>query len=205
MVLANECVSKEFSKVPFLYRIHPKPEGEDLEQMQKILKKFDADFSSGGRNMSQIISDILKKIKGSSKERFLSKVVLRSLTKAVYSPENQGHFGLALEWYSHFTSPIRRYPDLQIHRIIKEKLHKRLHGERIEHYQNILHNVALQSTDKEKLAQDIEYKVHDFMGMRYMKNRLGQEFEGFISGAIPKGFFVELDNTIEGFVGLDNL
>jgi ribonuclease R len=134
-------------------------------------------------------------------------MLLRTLMKARYSERNFGHFWLASKFYSHFTSPIRRYPDLQIHRIIKEVIHKDITPKRKSHYQEILPKVALRSSEREVLSERIEYRVRDYMAVQYMKDKVGEEFQAKVSGMIEKWFFVELPNTIEWFVefGLSNL
>ena len=131
-------------------------------------------------------------------------MVLRTLSKAVYSDENAGHFGLGLKFYSHFTSPIRRYPDLQIHRIIKEKLHGKLTPERVAHYESILEKVANHTSTKERAAEKLEYKVRDYFVVQFYKNRIGEEFDGVITTVLAAWFFVWLPDTTEGFVELDN-
>lgn len=197
MINANEAIAKKFSKFPFLYRIHPNPKKEDIENMIKQIGNYislEKDDTS--------IEKVIQKAEGNN---FLSRLILRSLPKAIYSAKNEGHFGLGLEFYSHFTSPIRRYPDLQIHRIIKEKLAGNLSPSRIIHYKTILEQVANTSSEKERQAEKIERKVNDLMKIKYMEDKIWQIFTWKISGMIPKGFFVELENTVEGFVDILNL
>ncbi len=197
MISVNEAVAKKFALIPFLYRVHPDPAKEDIENMIKQLSNYislDKDDTS--------IEKVIQKAEGNN---FLSRLILRSLPKAVYSAKNEGHFGLCLEYYSHFTSPIRRYPDLQIHRIIKEKLAGNLSPSRIIHYKTILEQVADTSSEKERQAEKIERKVNDLMKIKYMEDKIWQIFTWKISGMIPKGFFVELENTVEGFVDILNL
>lgn len=197
MISANEAVSKKFSKVPFLYRIHPNPDGEDVEKVVKTIKNY---FPLVGNNLN--FEAVLKQVSGNNA---LSRLLLRALPKAIYSERNEGHFGLGLEFYSHFTSPIRRYPDLQIHRIIKQKLSGKLDMGKIISYKKSLREVAKLTSELERKAEEIERKVDDLMKMKYMKNHIGEEFVGTISGAIAKGIFVELENTVEGFIPLDSL
>ncbi|NUJ98068.1 ribonuclease R [Candidatus Gracilibacteria bacterium] len=197
MINANEAIAKKFSTFPFLYRVHPDPQREDIENMIKQL----SNYISLDKNDTSI-EKVIQKAEGNN---FLSRLILRSLPKAIYSAKNEGHFGLGLEFYSHFTSPIRRYPDLQIHRIIKEKLAGNLSPSRIIHYKNILDQVADTSSEKERQAEKIERRVNDLMKIKYMEDKIGQVFMGKISGMIPKGFFVELENTVEGFVDILNL
>jgi len=199
MVLANEAVSKKFSKNPFLYRIHEKPNDADLVKLIPVLHSFDIVLNSEKVN-TKAFSEILEKVKWKPSEKFLQKTLLRSLSKAVYSDDALGHFGLGLEFYSHFTSPIRRYPDLQIHRIIKELLVADFSPAKKIHYSDILPWIANHCSEKERAAEGIEYKVKDLMAVKYMKDKIGQKFDAVVSGIIQKGFFVELDNTIEWFV-----
>jgi len=202
MVLANEAVSRQFAKYPFLYRVHELPDEEDIEKFAKIIESVDSSIVIPKTKWikPKHFQQILEELKKSPKLQYFQKLLLRSLTKARYSEKNFGHFGLALDFYSHFTSPIRRYPDLQIHRIMKEIVTKKYNPERKEHYQNILPKVATRSSETAERAEKMEYKVRDFMACKYMDDKVGQEFTGKISGMIEKGFFVELPNTIEGFI-----
>lgn len=202
MVLANEAVSTKFSNVPFLYRIHPKPDPEDIEKLQKSLDLFWIK-SRLNKFTSLEISTILKEIKWLSSEKVLSRIILRTLTKAIYSPDPEWHFGLALDYYSHFTSPIRRYSDLQIHRIIRESIHWKLTKARKNHFAFILDSIAKKCSDMEQKAEKLEYKVKDLMAVKYMKDKIWEEYTATISWVIQSWFFVELDNTIEWFIELD--
>ncbi|MDD3646742.1 MAG: RNB domain-containing ribonuclease [Candidatus Gracilibacteria bacterium] len=201
MISANEAVSKEFSMYPFLHRIHPDPSEEDIQKLQSTLDLFGVDFKLQDFTTKEF-SNLLEKIDKSPKKYILENIILRTLTKAIYSHENEGHFGLGLNYYSHFTSPIRRYPDLQIHRIIKEKLQGKLNPKRIHHYKNILETVANKTSTQERKAEKLEYKVRDFFIVRYYKDKVGHEFEATIVSIIPKGFFVQLVDTAEGFIDL---
>ncbi len=202
MVLANEAVSREFQKKPFLYRIHTKPSEADLAKLVNTLQAFDIDLNLSAVD-TKAFSDILDEVQWKSSEKFLQKALLRSLSKAIYSEKALGHFWLGLAYYSHFTSPIRRYPDLQIHRIIKESLAGKLNQDKLLHYKEILPSVAIHSSEKERAAESIEYKVRDLMSVKYMSDKIGQKFEASISGIIQKGLFVELDNTIEWFIEMN--
>lgn len=195
MVLANESISKLFAKHPFLYRIHEDPDGEDVEKFVKMLETVVPDEDIPGDFQS-----ILEFLKSSSELQYLQRLLLRSLSKARYSEKNLGHFGLALKFYSHFTSPIRRYPDLQIHRIIKEVLRWKFWAERKDHYNEILPKVARRSSETADRAEKMEYKVRDMLACKYMKDKIWETFLWNISGMIEKWFFVELPNTIEGYV-----
>ena len=201
MVSANESVWKLFSDLPFLHRIHPKPNEEDIAKLQNTLNLFNVDFVLKDFDTKEF-SELLKIVEKDKNKWVLEKVILRTLSKAVYSPENEGHFGLWLDFYSHFTSPIRRYPDLQIHRIIKEKLHKQLDKTRINHYENILENIANTCSTQERKAEKLEYKVRDYYTCKYYEDKVWEIFEASISGLIPKWFFVMLDDTSEWFTDL---
>lgn len=202
MVLANEAVSRMFTKYPFLYRVHELPDEEDVEKFGKIIASVDTSItlpkpqSIKPKHFQQIL-ELLKK---SPRLEYFQKLLLRSLSKARYSEKNFGHFGLALDFYSHFTSPIRRYPDLQIHRIMKEIVSKTYGNERKKHYEEILPKIARRSSETAERAEKMEYKVRDMMACKFMADKVGERFTGKISGMIEKGFFVELENTIEGFI-----
>ncbi|MFA5916708.1 MAG: ribonuclease R [Candidatus Gracilibacteria bacterium] len=195
MILANEAVAKKYSSFPFLYRVHPDPETEDIDRLKYALKYIGVEYKDK-------LTDIIEKLKGREEESFISKLILKTMTRAMYSTINDGHYGLGLEYYSHFTSPIRRYPDLQIHRIIKEHLNGKLTKSRIEHYTSILPNVANLCSEQQRMAEDIERKVDDYLKARFMIDKIGEEFDGVISGVIEKGIFIQLENTVEGFVDL---
>jgi ribonuclease R len=147
----------------------------------------------------------MDKVMGKPEEAVISMVMLRSLKKAKYSAKSEGHFGLAAEYYSHYTSPIRRYPDLQIHRIIKEQLHGDMNEKRIHHYERLLAGVADISSERERKAQEAERESVKLKMTEYMQQFLGETFEGVISGVSAFGFYVALDNTVEGMVPLTTL
>ena len=195
MILANEEVAKKHSTIPFLYRIHPEPEIEDIDRVKYALKSIWIEYKDD-------LTDIIEKIKWLPEETYISKLILKAMTRAIYSPINEWHYWLWLKYYSHFTSPIRRYPDLQIHRIIKEKNNWKLTKNRLEHYKNILPYVASLSSQQEKTAEDIEHKIDDYLKARYMLDKIWQEFEWHISWVIERWFFVQLENTVEWFVDL---
>ncbi|USN58559.1 MAG: ribonuclease R [Candidatus Peribacteria bacterium] len=199
MILANEAVSSKFSNIPFVYRVHDEPDPEDVQKLNHTLHLFNIPFALKKVSTKEF-SRLLGVIAKSDKKYFLEKTLLRSLAKAMYSDINRGHFGLGSTYYSHFTSPIRRYPDLQIHRIIKEKLQGKLEKDRIWHYKSILRSVSERSSEQEIKADDLEYKVRDYFVVQFYKDKVGQEFEGFISGMIKNGFFVQLPDTSEGMV-----
>ena len=206
MVMANEAVSRKFAQFPFLYRIHETPLEESREKLIVLLNLFSIDFKFKNFDTKEVW-DLLNLINDNSKitgwqRKFLEKSILRTLSKAVYSEENQGHFGLWVKFYSHFTSPIRRYPDLQIHRIIKEKLQDKLNTSRIVHYKKILPWIAGHCSDQERKAEKLEYKVRDYYICWYYKEKIGEEFEWVITTVLPYWVFVQLPDTSEGFVEL---
>ncbi len=205
MISANEAVSREFSEFPFLYRIHEVPKEDDVASLQETLNLFWVKFVFKNADTKEFdnLLDIVSKLEEWARI-FLEKSILRTLSKAVYSKENFWHFGLWLSFYSHFTSPIRRYPDLQIHRIIKEKVNNKLDKTRIIHYKSILDEVAKHTSDRERRAEKLEYKIKDYYIVKYYKNRVGEEFDWIISWVIPKWFFVSLPDTAEWFVELEN-
>ena len=151
------------------------------------------------------LQKIVEDIKGKKEEDAISTIMLRSLRQARYSPECSGHFGLAAKYYSHFTSPIRRYPDLQIHRIIKEQLNNKINQKRIEQLTNIVDYSSTISSEKERKAELVERDVKDYYKALFMSDKIGQEFEGVVSSVTSFGMFIELDNTVEGLVRLANI
>ena len=205
MISANEAVSREFSKLPFLYRVHEKPKDDDLAKLQDTLNLFWIKFQFK-KGYTKEFSNLLDSISAQeeSKKMFLEKAILRTLSKAVYSKENFWHFGLWLSFYSHFTSPIRRYPDLQIHRIIKEQINWKLDKNRLAHYDSLLIDVSKHTSTKERKAEKLEYKVRDYYTVQYYKNKIWEEFEVSINWVISKWFFVFLRDTSEWFVEMWN-
>lgn len=205
MVSANEAVAKELSKFPFLYRIHEVPKENDISDLQEKLDLFWVKFKFNESTTLEFWK-LLEKFDDlpDAKRRFLERMTLRTLTQASYSHINFGHFGLWLDFYSHFTSPIRRYPDLQIHRIIKEYLIKKLDNSRTEHYKKILPKVAKQCSDRERMSEKLEYKVRDYFLVKYYKNKIWEEFDAVINWMISKWFFVTLPDSAEWFVEIDS-
>ena len=205
MVMANEAVSRKFFKYPFLYRIHETPLEEDREKLNKLLNIFNINFSFkdfSTKEVWDLLNIISNKDLSDWQKRFLEKSILRTLTKAIYSDENKWHFGLWLKFYSHFTSPIRRYPDLQIHRIIKEKLQWKLNTSRIVHYKKILGQIANHCSEQERKAEKLEYKVRDYYICGYYKDKIWGEFEGIVTTALPYWVFIQLPDTSEWFIEL---
>ena len=207
MLLANETVAEEYfwREAPFLYRTHESPEADKIRKLRLFINNFGYNIRIGNGVRPRELQELLHKINGVPEEMLISRLTLRSMKRAQYSPENQGHFGLAAKHYTHFTSPIRRYPDLQIHRIIKETIRGRMNAERVEHYQKILPAVAVESSRLERRAEEAERETIRLKKAEYMKEHLGEEFEGVISGVTKWGIYVELPNTVEGLVHISNM
>lgn len=208
MLLANETVAEDYywQELPFVYRTHDNPDPEKIQQ----LAVFIANFGYGMKGIRDEIhpkelQKLLARIEDSPEEGLISRLTLRSMKQAKYTVDCTGHFGLAAKYYCHFTSPIRRYPDLQIHRIIKENLRGRMNEERISHYQAILPQVAEQSSKLERRADEAERETDKLKKVEYMQAHIGEIFEGVISGMNSYGFYVELPNTVEGMVHVSNL
>ncbi len=216
MLAANETVAQHFywMEAPFVYRVHDKPDTEKVNQLNVFINNLGYYMKSVGRKDRKVsdeeihpkeIQKLLDKIAGTPEEAMVSRLALRSMKQARYSTECTGHFGLACQYYCHFTSPIRRYPDLQIHRIIKEQLRSRLNGERMEHYRGILNEVAKHSSETERRAEEAERETDKLKKVEYMEERIGSEFTGVISGVTAWGIYVELPNTVEGFLHVSKL
>lgn len=208
MLLANETVAEHYFwlKVPFVYRVHEEPDEDKIVTLKNFIAglNYKMPMSKGGLK-SKDMQKLLGSIDHKEEKRAIGSVMLRSLRQARYSPECLGHFGLAAKYYSHFTSPIRRYPDLQIHRIIKEDIEGRLSDKRKAHYASILEDVSSQSSTQERKAEMAEREVDDYYKSVYMSTKIGEVFEGAISGVTSFGIFVELDNGVEGLIRLREL
>ncbi len=208
MLAANETVAEDYfwQEIPFLYRTHESPDEEKMKKLATFINNFGHSLHIANNEVRpKEIQKLLSKVEGTPEETMISRLALRSMKQAKYSPENAGHFGLAAPYYCHFTSPIRRYPDLQIHRIIKENLRGRMNADRREHYVLILEEVAKQSSERERRAEEAERETVKLKKVEYMEERLGQEFEGVVSGITKWGVYVELPNTIEGLVHVTNM
>lgn len=210
MLLANETVAQHFywQELPFVYRTHDKPDPEKILKLSTFINNFGyyIKIKSGDNEVHpKEIQKLLGRIEGSPEEALISRLALRSMKKAQYTVDCTGHFGLACKYYCHFTSPIRRYPDLQIHRIIKEQLRGRLNEERISHYAAILPEVAKHSSDMERRADEAERETDKLKKVQYMEQRIGQTFEGVISGITSWGIYVELPDTVEGMVHVSKI
>lgn len=206
MLVTNETVAEEFhwAEIPFLYRIHEEPSGEKLQDFAKFIHNFG--YALKGKEIHPKELQLLtKEIKGKKEEMVISTLLLRSLRKAIYSAESDIHFGLAAQYYSHFTSPIRRYPDLVIHRIIKDYLKGKLTIDKIAKLEKSLPEIAEHTSMTERRAEEAEREVDDLKKAQYMAGKIGEEFEGIISSVTNFGLFVQLDNTIEGLVHFNNM
>lgn len=217
MLLANKTVAKQFckKKIPFAYRVHENPDMIKIRELvgtftklglsvdRKLIKKVNG--SDDESISSSEIAKLLAEAEGTPFEMLIKTLTLRSMQRAEYKPESLGHYGLAFKYYCHFTSPIRRYPDLQIHRIIKQTLRGKMKAEAKEHYASILPEVCRKSSVCERRAQEAEYQVDRLKMIRYMEDHMGEEFEGTVSGVTRYGVFVKLDNSIEGMISVYDL
>ena len=208
MLLANETVASEYfwQEIPFLYRVHDTPDPEKIQALAEFIRNFGYGLKGVQDEVHpKELQKLLSRVADSPEEALISRLTLRSMKQARYSTECTGHFGLAAKYYTHFTSPIRRYPDLQIHRIIKENLRGRLNAERIAHYQEILPEVAEHSSKTERRADEAERDTDKMKKAEYMQQHIGEEYEGVISSITSWGMYVELPNTIEGLIHVANL
>ncbi len=208
MLLANETVAEHFywMDMPFVYRTHDNPDPEKINQLGIFIGNFGYGMKTAGEEVHpKEIQKLLGKVEGTPEEALISRLALRSMKQAKYSVECTGHFGLACGYYCHFTSPIRRYPDLQIHRIIKEHLRNRLKENRIQHYESILPQVADRSSKMERRAEEAERETDKLKKVEYMESRIGERYEGVVSGITGWGIYVELPNTVEGLIHVSAL
>ncbi len=208
MILANEVVSEHFYwlETPFLYRVHEKPDPEKISSLKSIIKPFGYIIKGDINGIGpKSLNTVIENAKGKKEEHLINRLVLRSLKQAKYSVDALGHFGLGLKYYSHFTSPIRRYPDLQIHRIIKEVIANTFSSKRKAHYTDILPLVAENSSITERVAESAERDYDDFVKAYYMRDKIGSEYDTFVSGVVEFGVFAEIENTVEGLIRVDIL
>lgn len=208
MLLANETVAEHYfwQEIPFVYRTHEQPDEEKIQKLAIFINNFGHSMHIANNAVRpKEIQKLLAKVEGTNEEALISRLALRSMKQAKYTPENTGHFGLATTYYCHFTSPIRRYPDLQIHRIIKEDLRGRMNDNRREHYEKILPEVTKQCSERERLAEEAERETIKLKKVEYMEEHIGEVFEGVISSITKWGIYVELPNTIEGLVHVTNM
>lgn len=206
MLAANKTVAEQFFwlELPFVYRVHEKPDAEKMQEFRTFLMGLSIRLKGEGGNIHpKALNEVLEQVAGTSYENVVNTVMLRSMKKAFYSTECEGHFGLSMKYYCHFTSPIRRYPDLIIHRIIKEYLHGGIDDERIAVLSKKTQEAAETSSVTERAAIELERDVEKMKKAQYMSYHIGESFEGVISGITGYGMYVELENTIEGLVRLD--
>ena len=208
MLIANETVAQEYfwRELPFVYRTHDTPDPEKIQALAEFIRNFGYGLKGVQDEIHpKELQKLLARIADSPEEMLISRLTLRSMKQARYSTECTGHFGLAAKYYCHFTSPIRRYPDLQIHRIIKENLRGRMNPERIAHYEEILPEVAEHSSKTERRADEAERETEKMKKAEYMQEHIGEIYEGVISGITSWGMYVELPSTVEGLIHVSNL
>jgi ribonuclease R len=208
MLLANEVIAEYvfWLELPFVYRIHEDPDENKIEDFRKFVHNLGYTLKGKeGELHPKKVQELLESVKGKNEEYIINKMMLRSLKQAKYSSKNEGHFGLAAEYYTHFTSPIRRYPDLQIHRIIKLIIDNKMTKKQIAFLEKKVENVSEISSENERIAEKLERDVTDLKKAEYMKNHVGEEFEGIISSVTGFGMFIQLNNTIEGLVRIEDL
>ena len=208
MLITNETVAEHYFwlNIPFVYRIHETPSPEKMQELGKFVSTFGYTIKGDLEEVHpKALQSIISEIKGKREEEAISTIMLRSLKQARYSPECSGHFGLAAQYYSHFTSPIRRYPDLQIHRIMKEHLNNKINKKRQEQLVNIVDYASTQSSERERAADLAERDVKDYYKAVYMEDKVGEEFDGVVSSVTSFGMFIELPNTVEGLSRLANM
>ena len=210
MLAANETIAEKFYwlKAPFIYRVHEEPDIEKVNELNKLLFNFGYKIHvKEGKIYPAEFSKILKEVEGKPEEKIVSNMILRTLKVAVYDSENKGHFGIASKYYCHFTSPIRRYPDLFIHRIISKYIDNSyiLNEKNLEKYKEQATKYSQTSSEREKIAQKVEREAIAIKKAEYMQNKIGKEYEGIVSGITAFGMFVELENTVEGLIKFEDL
>ena len=208
MLLANETVAEDYfwQEIPFVYRTHDVPDEEKIQKLCTFINNFGHSMHVANKEVRpKEIQKLLAKVDGTPEGDLISRLALRSMKQAKYTPENTGHFGLAAQYYCHFTSPIRRYPDLQIHRIIKETLRGRMNENRMEHYESILPEVTKHASQMERRAEEAERETIRLKKAEYMEQHIGEVFAGVISSITKWGMYVELENTVEGLIHVTNM
>lgn len=208
MLIANETVAEHFHwmELPFVYRTHDNPDPEKISKLSTFIRNFGYSIKSKKEDIHpKELQKLLAKIEDTPEEALISRLTLRSMKQAKYTIDCTGHFGLACQYYCHFTSPIRRYPDLQIHRIIKEQIRGRLNEKRIDHYNEILPEVAKHSSEMERRADEAERETEKLKKVEFMEGHIGEIYEGVISSITAWGVYVELPNTIEGMIHVSML
>ncbi len=210
MLIANEAIAEKFYwlDAPFIYRVHEDPDIDKVKDLNKFLFDFGLKMKiTNDKLYPTEVSKVLEEIKGKDEEKVISTLILRTLKLAKYESQNKGHFGIASKYYCHFTSPIRRYPDLFIHRIISKYLEENyiVDDEFIEEYKQKAEKRALTSSEREKIATKVERDSEDLKKAEYMENKIGEEYDGIVSSVTQFGIFVELENTVEGLIRFENL
>ncbi|MBE5927013.1 MAG: ribonuclease R [Lachnospiraceae bacterium] len=208
MLAANETIAEDFfwQELPFVYRTHDTPDPEKIMKLGMFINNFGYAIKMTQEDIHpKELQKLIDKVEGTPEEALISRITLRSMKQAKYTTSSTGHFGLATKYYCHFTSPIRRYPDLQIHRIIKENLRGGLTDKRIKHYERILNGVAEQSSMMERRADEAERDTDKLKMVEYMEKHHGEIFEGVVSSITNWGMYVELPNTVEGMVRITNI
>ncbi len=202
MLICNETVAKHLYKrnIPLVYRVHEKPSPEKIQNLSEVMSALGYEFKFKIDVTPIDIQCLLKQVKDTSVEKIVNSIALRSMSKARYHDRNLGHFGLASKYYCHFTSPIRRYPDLVVHRILKETLNGEISEKRLDYLKELTNAASITSSATEVNAADAEFEWKEVKMAEYMSEHIGEEFDGNISHIVNSGFFVELDSTIEGFV-----
>lgn len=208
MLIANETVAEDFfwQDLPFVYRTHDHPDPDRMQKLSTFIHNFGYSIRfKDAKVPSWELQKLLTRLEDTPEEMLISRLTLRSMKQAKYTTECTGHFGLGAKYYCHFTSPIRRYPDLQIHRIIKDALRGRMKEEKIQHYKDLLGEVAVQSSERERRAAEAERETIRLKKAEYMADRIGEVYEGVISSITQWGLYVELPNTVEGLVRVSSL
>jgi ribonuclease R len=208
MLKANEVIAEAFfwMEAPFVYRVHEKPSTEKMAEFQKFILNFGYHLKGNPESIhTKALNEIIKQVVGKPEEHVISLVMLRSMKKAIYSTDCNGHFGLGVKYYCHFTSPIRRYPDLLIHRIIKETMSRGMNEKRVKEMKAKAELASRLASEKERIAEELEREVEKMKKAEYMAYHIGETYAGIISGVVQSGFFVELTNTIEGMVRADSI
>ena len=208
MLVCNETIAENcfWQEIPFMYRSHQEPDEDKLEKIEQFLRGFGYYLrKKDGEIHPRELQKVLQKAEGTDEERVITRMVLRSMMQARYTAENGGHFGLAAKYYCHFTSPIRRYPDLEIHRMIKKMLHGELDKKATAYYRRRMPDWARHCSKQERVAEDAERDTDALKKVEFMEDKVGQIYEGIISGVTNWGIYVELPNTVEGMVALSQL
>jgi len=207
MIVANEVVAEHifWLKIPLVYRIHENPDEEKINSLKEFLYNFGYTLKGTQNLKPKSLQQILEQVKGKPEQRLINTMLLRSLRQARYSGVNFGHFGLASLYYTHFTAPIRRYPDLVVHRILRKQLQNDIDQKQEKKLVKIVERVAKLSSERERVAEEAERESVDLKIAEYMASRIGETYEAIVSGVTSFGIFVELDNTIEGLVHVSHM